>query len=652
MSRKPRSGRRVGLPWLLSLSLCLFASKSQAAPDQGPIYISNLTIELEPGKRIKGSLLIEAGVIKGVGDVRAPKNARVISGQGLVAYAGFIDAWTHLGFATAKPAEDKRSDRESQAPDLQANPPISMPQARRKGLRPSYLSAPNYIPPKEAAEHRKAGFTTALVAPKNGYLSGVSAVVQLRDGKRRELVFKAQVAAHASFFSGGGKGYPSTAMGVMSHLRQFFADAQYHRHCRDAFKRANAGLPRPLYDPDLEFVDRLIGKSASSRIPVFFSAAKENEILRAVSLSEEFGFTIVLTGANQAYRHSKMLKNKKILIIGTVDWAKEPKMPARLAKKRKKGPVKKKKRVQGPFSAQTALGIIPPTAAVAQDSKDKVNLKELDALLEESPRVYQSRMKQWKKEVQNLAQLYKSGHRFAVSSRGLRSPTEVLGRLRTLIKNGLPEQAAVAALTTVPAKLLGLNKHAGVIQVGRLANITILSARLSKKDARPRYVIVDGILHEYKAAKKAAPQGAKKKARSQPRKVPARGANLSGQWSIDIGSGRLKGTLTLTQTGQDLKGQIETPMGIAKLTGFVKGRTFKFTATADIQDQKVELKATGSIKGNTLSGTISSPMGQDTVWTAKREPKHFHDSNHNAPLSGCSCMASGRGQQGQKRDDR
>lgn len=633
MVRKPRKGRQVGSACLIALAFAFLAPKAHGEPDSRPIYIKNLTIEAKPGQRSTGAILIEDGVIKALGKVSAPADARVIDGKGLVAYAGFIDAWTHLGFAGAKPAEEKREERESKAPDLQAGPPITMPLARRKGLRPSYQTGQHYLPAKEAVAHRKAGFTSAVVAPQYGYFGGRSSLVQLRAGKRREVIFKQDIALHGSFYSGGGKGYPSTAMGVMAHLRQFLSDAQHHRICRDAFKRASGGLRRPLYDPDLEFMDRVLAGPMKERLPVFFSASRENEILRALVLSGEFDYPLVLTGATQAYRHAGLLAKKKIPVIGTLNWGPEPKAPkgANPKKPGKKGPVK------GPFSAKAALGAFDSSDLIDDKpkagAKDEVDVKAVLARLNESPRVYKAKLARWKQEMRNLVDLHKAGIFVAFSSQGLKDPSEIYSRVRLLIKNGLTEKQAVAALTTHPARLLGVSRHLGTIERGKVANITILTGSLGNKDSRPRMVIVDGIVHDFGGSKKAA------SAPSKTKKQASGATDFGGKWLFDVGDGRLQGTLKLVQKGNSITGTMKSMFGLAKLKGSVKGKILTFNAEAEVQGQKVKIKATAKLtKAGVLEGTLSSPMGQETAWTAKRAPNDGSSVHlHLKPLSGCGC---------------
>ena len=91
--------------------------------------------------------------------------------------------------------------------------------------------------------------------------------------------------------------------------------------------------------------------------------------------------------------------------------------------------------------------------------------------------------------------------RFCFSSAGLSSPGDALPNLATLVQQGLPAEAALAALTTVPAKLFGLDGTHGTIEKGKAATLTVLSAPLGDKNARVRYVVADGHKFEYEVKK-------------------------------------------------------------------------------------------------------------------------------------------------------
>ncbi|HIF76001.1 MAG TPA: amidohydrolase [Porticoccaceae bacterium] len=56
--------------------------------------------------------------------------------------------------------------------------------------------------------------------------------------------------------------------------------------------------------------------------------------------------------------------------------------------------------------------------------------------------------------------------------------------IRTAVRNGLPEQQAIAAITSIPAEILGAADLVGQLSVGALANFVISSDALFAKDAR------------------------------------------------------------------------------------------------------------------------------------------------------------------------
>ena len=69
--------------------------------------------------------------------------------------------------------------------------------------------------------------------------------------------------------------------------------------------------------------------------------------------------------------------------------------------------------------------------------------------------------------------------------------------LMTMIENGLSEDAALAALTTNPAQLLGIDKMAGTIEAGKMGNVLVSTAPYFTKKSQFKYVFVDGDKYEY-----------------------------------------------------------------------------------------------------------------------------------------------------------
>ncbi|WP_332912886.1 amidohydrolase family protein [Algoriphagus boritolerans] len=80
---------------------------------------------------------------------------------------------------------------------------------------------------------------------------------------------------------------------------------------------------------------------------------------------------------------------------------------------------------------------------------------------------------------------------------------DAMKAIRTLIENGLSEKAAMAALTTNPASILGISRMAGTIEKGKMANFVISSDSLFKEDAQIKHVVADGYIFDYEVKKKS-----------------------------------------------------------------------------------------------------------------------------------------------------
>ena len=70
-----------------------------------------------------------------------------------------------------------------------------------------------------------------------------------------------------------------------------------------------------------------------------------------------------------------------------------------------------------------------------------------------------------------------------------------------VIKHGLTEDQAIAALTTTPAQILGVSSMMGTVERGKMANLVITDKPYFDEKSNVRFVIVDGDLTEYEAKK-------------------------------------------------------------------------------------------------------------------------------------------------------
>src|SRR5690606_36621437 len=76
-------------------------------------------------------------------------------------------------------------------------------------------------------------------------------------------------------------------------------------------------------------------------------------------------------------------------------------------------------------------------------------------------------------------------------------PRDFAGNIRLMMEYGLSFDKARSALTTQPAKLLGIEKYCGTIEAGKMANMIVSTKPLFDKGAAIRYMVVEGQLYSY-----------------------------------------------------------------------------------------------------------------------------------------------------------
>ncbi len=501
-----------------------------------PVVIQDATVVIAPGTEIRNAtVVIRNGLIHSVGtEGESPKDARIIDGNGLVVYAGFMDSFTTLGLDEQGSKEKVTTRSEGRTPDFTRQPLFGMQDSNRKGLHPEIYSATLLQPSKEKLKSwRQAGYTAALTGMEKGYLSGRSSLFSLSGAPLRES-FLISAGPMIGSFSSSGEGYPGTLMGMFAHLRQLFLDARAYGEQWRAYRAAPRGKRRPPVDPALEAMQGVLER----KVPVVFQADSENEILRALRLSEELGFRLMIAGGSSAYRVVDRLKGIPVLL--RLDLPDEP-------------------------------------------GEDKNKPKRL---VEEEKR-------EWKERIGCAASLEASGIPFAFSSSGT-SPGDTL---KTIQKLNLTHNAALRALTVTPAKIFGLTEM-GKVRPGMMAHLTLLSGRLGSKKARVRYVISDGWLLEVPA---------KAKGKGKP------AVNVTGTWKASTGS--FEWTMVLKQDGSDVTGTVDSRYGKMKVTGSVDGSTFLISGSME----GAEITIDGKIKDGRMSGTMTSPYGENAFKARKPE---------------------------------
>lgn len=423
-----------------------FVATAQHAPARPTTWaITGARIEPMSGPAIAtGTVVIRDGLIAAVGaNVAAPSDARVIDGTGLTVYPGFIDGYGTLGMPTTTTGT-AAAGAAAQA----ARRPAAPNSTYGAGLQPEVNAAAELDGSGTAfTAARTAGFTAALTAPGTGVFRGNSAVVALGSGRPADLILRADVAQHLGFSrggggggGGGGAGYPGSLMGVMAQMRQQFLDAQHYRDVTAAYARNPRGAVRPAYDPSLEALQSVI----AGREPVVFQANTEREIHRALDMAQEFSLRAIIAGGREAWKVTDRLRALNVPVLVDIDF------PRRAA-----------------------------PAAGARSGNPADETPESMALLRtrvEAP--------------QGPARLANAGVRFALVSGG--DFTDYAANLRRALEGGLTRDQVLRAVTVEPATLFGVADRVGTIEIGKIANLTVVSGDLLATGGRVAQLFIDG----------------------------------------------------------------------------------------------------------------------------------------------------------------
>ena len=388
----------------------------------------------------KGTIVLRNGLIDAVGaDVQVPPDATVIEGAGMTVYPGLIDMGNAAGLDAAPPAPPANFPTTEAAERFKRSVILRPELEVAKVLRPD---AP------ELSRLASAGITSVLSTPTAGLFKGQSALVNtaspvdepqigaVADPRRGLQVVRTPVALHVALAGGGGRGggYPVSLLGTIAFVRQSFLDAQHQQLEKQRYEKAKTGVARPTYDPSLDAIQPALSRT----IPVAFEAALAREILRALTMAKEFNLDPVITGAREADQVVADLKARNARVIFDLDYPVRPRT-------------------------------LPPDA-------------------EESIRELRARAQAPK----TPAALEKAGVPFAFSSGNIQQPRDFVRNASRAVKEGLPADAAVRALTIGAARIAGAADRVGSLEKGKIANVIVTDGDLFEDRTRVVHVFVDG----------------------------------------------------------------------------------------------------------------------------------------------------------------
>ena len=204
-------------------------------------------------------------------------------------------------------------------------------------------------------------------------------------------------------------------------------------------------------------------------------------------------------------------------------------------------------------------------------------------------------MREWNQAPTNPKVLSDNGIVFSLTTHDLKNISEFKNNLMKAIKYGLNETKALAALTTIPAQLLGESDKIGSLESGRYANFLITSGPIFEKETT---------LYENWV------QGNKNIINSKDQK------DLSGDYTLKVGDKNYK--LTINGKASAIKSEVK--IGETKYPS--KLNYSKNWLTLSFTDEKTKevYQATGIIpkEGQNFSGKLLLPNGVESNFTATR----------------------------------
>ncbi len=508
--------------------------------------LTGATVVTAPGKVLEnGVVILRDRTIEAVGyDLALPPEARIWDYEGKTIYAGFIDSYTQLGLPKVlrplKPSAEERV--------FGQGPPPKQPQPQPEGgaehwnpmVTPQRIAAESIeVDAKETAAMRELGFATALTAPARGVFRGQASVLNLSGRSLNNSLLEEKATQILAFeLSPNSSGiYPNSLMGSTALIRQTFHDARWYS---DAISNAPGGEER------IEANAALAGltPAAEGRQTVLFATEDELDYGRVARIAREFGLSYALLGNGHEYRKTDLLREMGAPVIL-------------------------------PLNFPTAPPVDNPARAL------EITLESLQ---------------HWESAPGNAAALAEAGIDFSLTANFLKSPRKKFWKnVRRAVTSGLEKQEALAALTTNPAELLGLEDRLGSIEAGKIANLVVVEGDLfADEKSKILTVWIDGDPYPTKAADAIDPRGTWA--------LTWAGVEGPSEWQI---SGR----------PENLKVEAEEATFEAKTAA---KKVFAFPPATLFGLDAGIVRTSAHLSGKTLLGTGTLPDGSVFSWTAER----------------------------------
>ena len=570
---------------VLALLVCSFSLFAQDEKELKPVTrtyaITNVNVVQAPGKKVDmATVLIKDGLITAVGKgVAIPADAIVIKADSMYVYAGFIDGLSRVG--VTKPKEEVGRDRVKDPGN---------PAPERAGITPQNdvrgsLNASD----KSIEDLRNIGFTVAQVVPYGNLLPGQSSIVLL-SGKSADQMVLVSNSSLYSELSGANGVYPNTTMAVIAKWRELYRQASQAKSYQSLYASNRVGLERPGSDRVLEAFYPVIDQ----RIPVLFKSEKMLDAHRIITLKNDLGFSLMLADVKEGWPVLSKIKVSGAKVFLSLD------LPEEAKKDDKKSGGKSDKKADSTKAKEVAK---PKTAADLE--RDALEKRKSEAIANYTTQA---------------SVFNKAGVSFGFSSLSAK-PKDIPASLRRMIAAGLSEDAALAALTTAPAQLLGLSDRMGTVENGKMANLVISDKSYFNEKAKVRYVFVDGVMYKLEVKEENLPAGQAGKS------DPNAKVEIEGSWSTvtQTPQGSNDGKVTFKKDGSGYKGTISggrmpAPADLTSVT--LEGNKLSYSYSLSFGGNSIKVDVEATVEGDSFKGNASIGLRGSFSIEGTKNPKN------------------------------
>jgi imidazolonepropionase-like amidohydrolase len=305
---------------------------------------------------------------------------------------------------------------------------------------------------------------------------------------------------------------------------------------------------------DLEWYEKAVSKSpnlgleallANKSLPILFETGQKYEVLRASKLAKEFNLKLIIKGKGDEYQRVNEIKSSGFPLVLPLQF---PELPD----------------VEDPMDA------------------DLVSIADL---------------KHWEMASHNPRLLNEKNVEFIFTTTDLKDQKSFWSNLKKVVENGLPEDVALASLTTKPALLLKAENQIGQIKAGLQASFFVASGNIFKPGAQ--------ILENWVNGKKYIVSSLMDK-------------SLTADYRLIIGKDSSFKLRIEQKEGKNEFAVLEKDTQKTKLQGSYDAGKINFLGLIKRLDTSSRLQFSGWQEGNGFSGFVTGLVSGKASWSARR----------------------------------